>query len=383
MSGTQNKLCNVMMAAIVAAGALMAMVALGCAPSQKQVAGPASSNSAELGEEEGLRLQEQLRKEKEERRRLVEQLQVEQQQRRLLEEQLRKEKQERRRLQEELRKLEEQLRRLEQQLAKRALIDKYIGQAKSDAQRAVNRRLSEIQHFFQDARDRAPHFAADALSLRSKWTYIITWLPGVDDKKHQRFLHELFERHIFAPKDVEQVLKQTTMLIMSDLREIENRMLVDLQADLEKLPRVPGVSVPNVHTKVLDEMLKQRQADIGLDMAADLVLTVASEAMTFVALRLATTSGLLGAGAAASGPTWGVSLIGALLVDWLLSWIYDKAVDPKGQIAEALQRSLTELEKLMLEGHGTQRGLRDCFNSLVNQWAEQYREALREVIMQP
>lgn len=254
-----------------------------------------------------------------------------------------------------------------------------IAQAEADAHNAIERRLGALEQLFQKARERAPQFADRALSLRSKWIYIKTYLPGADKQAHLHFLQKEFTLHIFAPEDLEQAIRQTAMLIVSDIREIENRMLVALQADLKKLPRVPGVSVPKVDAQVLDDVLKQIQHDTGRDVAADVGLFVASEVMASVACQLAATAGVVGAGAAGAVPTLGLSLVAAF-IDVIVTRIYNAVVDPRGQITSELQRSLTQLEQLLIEGEGTQPGLRDAFKKLVSAWAEKYTKTLTQTL---
>jgi hypothetical protein len=265
----------------------------------------------------------------------------------------------------------------------RKIVTQHVDGAKQDAYKAVERRVAELKSFFDRAKQGADEFAGEALGWRSKWHLMKSYLPYADKTAHERLLRQYFEKHIFAPEDLQGAIKQTVMLIEWDLREIANRMLVELQADLEKLPKVAGIRVPRLDPEVLKEALQSLQESVGQDAAADVGLFVVSEALTTVALRLGVSAGVLSAGAAGAGPSWGVTLVVALIVDMAMSALYDKLFDPQGQIAAKVREDLDELEKLLLEGNKDHPGLRPTALMAVNNWAERHQQALFMLLAQP
>jgi hypothetical protein len=218
-----------------------------------------------------------------------------------------------------------------------------------------------VQEFFAQARLGTRAFAKDALSLESKWKLASGYVSGTDE--HARFLEERFAVHVFSPAALEAVVHSAVTAYLQHLEDVDSQLLVRLQADLSGLPSAQ-LSLNTDRQGIeqaIDTAMKQAIAAVEADFrdaaGLELVSWVAGEVLTAAALELATSAGVLTAGAASGTVTFGVGLVVGLIVDAIISWIYDAAFDPVGELSRRLDVTLGQLEELILGGDGTAPGL--------------------------
>lgn len=117
------------------------------------------------------------------------------------------------------------------------------------------------------------------------------------------------------------------------------------------------------------------RADIAMDFM-DFASFIAGEVLTRVAVRFAISAGILGPGAAAAPETFGISLAVSLIVDAVVSWIWDWWADPRGKLAHELDNRLDELNRLLVDGSNDVKGLRSQLRDFARERAVLRRQVV-------
>jgi hypothetical protein len=252
--------------------------------------------------------------------------------------------------------------------------------------RALDAQMASLDGFFRDAKRRTPRFAERALSWSSKWRFVADYIPGTRGDRHQQFLRESFAQHVFEPKRLEAAVREVIAGYLADVRSIENQMLVRLRADLANLPNT-ALTAAQDHRQLqasFDRAIARAVAATGsslrADLAGELVSTIAGEVLAQVAVRLGVSAGILGTGAASSWATFGAGLVVALIVDQLVSWVWNKLADPVGDLALELQKKLDELHGLIVWGSQGSWGLRDRLGQFSRQRGRLREAAVLELV---
>ncbi len=257
--------------------------------------------------------------------------------------------------------------------------------AEQRANAAVDTHLQILEEFFKEVRRRIPRFATEALGFHSKWRCMADHLPFVRGD-HSGFLQSRFREHLFSPEQLQQVIEQVVRSFLAELDSVDSRLLVDVRADLSDLP--PVLPLHQLDDARLEEsfqqILKRIHEDVVTDASRNVGQTVVSlvtgEVLTRVALRMGISASVLGGGAASSLGTLGIGFAVGLIVDQLVSVIWDWWADPRGQLAAELDHRFQDLRRLLVDGDHEQPGLRAQLLRLAHERMTHRRRALLELI---
>ncbi len=257
--------------------------------------------------------------------------------------------------------------------------------AEQRANAAVDTHLQILEEFFKEVRRRIPRFATEALGFHSKWRCVADYLPLVRGD-HSSFLQARFREHLFSPEQLQNVIEQVVRSFLAELDSVDSRLLVDVQADLSDLP--PVLPLQQFDADRLEEsfrrILQRVQDDVVTDASRNVgqtvVSLVAGEVLTSVALRMGISASVLGGGAASSLGTLGIGFAVGLIVDQLVSAIWDWWADPRGQLVAELEHRFQDLQRLLVDGDHDQLGLRARLQRLANDRMTHRRRALLELI---
>lgn len=97
--------------------------------------------------------------------------------------------------------------------------------------------------------------------------------------------------------------------------------------------------------------------DVGQFVVDAVAAKITARVLASTARRVATSAGMIGVGVKASPYTLGASLLIALILDSLVSMIWDWWADPKGKLEEKLTSELESLKHQILLGDETELGL--------------------------
>lgn len=234
-------------------------------------------------------------------------------------------------------------------------IEKRLAQADKEALAAVDRCLSSLRQLFSKARKGTRPFAEDALSLSSKWRLMADYLPGTRGDRHATYMKEAFERHIFSGTELGHQIESAIAEFQRVQQDIENRALVDIGVDLESLKLQTG-RPPSQHTlqqrvlRLLEDAAGNVQGDLANEVLVAVSSDVAQQLVRLIATRLGVSSAILGTGASTSWATFGLSMAASLLIDWVVTEIWDWWADPTGELAAKIDRQVYQLRYELLDG---------------------------------
>lgn len=248
----------------------------------------------------------------------------------------------------------------------RQLADRHLAKADAAVEQSLSQVRKRIEGFFAKAKQGAPGFAADAMSFGSKMRLAADYVPFTRHDRHATYLRDRFAAHLFSSDDLKIAVELAVREHFQNISSAENRMLVDLRADLADLP---GLGLPHLAVATEWEQAYRDAAeavrgkvllDSGGDVATlatavlltDYAAEVALVVLRQVAARLGVSAGILAVGGESSWATFGIGLVAAVIVDYILGKIWDWTVDPRGRLVESLQGELDRLCEAILTGDG-------------------------------
>jgi hypothetical protein len=221
--------------------------------------------------------------------------------------------------------------------------------------------VQAIRELFAEARLGTRQFASEALSLKSKWKILTDYLT--DGQDHKEFLNEQFAIHVFTPEALEAAVQSAVAGHVRRLDDVDSELLVRLEADLESVPNLElsaGIDRHAIQSS-LDAAVRQAieavQAELLPGAGLELVSYVAGEVLTSATFSLGASTGILSVGTASGVVTFGVGLVVGIIVDAVVSWVYDAMYDPVGQLTVRINQTLDELEQTILSGSDDAPGL--------------------------
>lgn len=255
-------------------------------------------------------------------------------------------------------------------LQTRKKIQSHLDRAQDRTRERAARGFPAIDQLFARAHHAVLPFSKECMGWRSKWTMVLDAMPFSEGKQHDAFLKSEFERRIFSAEELEQAIEQTIVDYLVDVRNIESEMLVAMRADIQGLPAFDTITA--LDREELEQRFQQAIAEasgaIGADLNADIhsqvVSLIAGEVLAQVAVRLGVSAGILGTGAASGWATLGVGLIAGLIVDQMVSRIWDWWADPDVELAVQLAGKLSSLQQTICEGDSQVTGLRGEFQQM-------------------
>lgn len=260
-----------------------------------------------------------------------------------------------------------------------------LGWAEAQVEANLQTDLAAVQEFFTGARQRTPGYAETVLGWKSKFKLIGDYVTG--RQAHSAFLQQEFEGTIFSGGELDQLLQQTLSTYLRETDDIEAQMLVRLQADLDQLPAgsLPSLVDVNQLRAVLGDALQQAaqsaRTELGAAVGRELVSYVAGEVLTIAATQLATSAGVLTVGAGSSWATMGVGVVVGIIIDALVSKLYEWRFNPAGKLARVLNNELDQLESLILHGTSQSPGLRDRLSQYTALRNAARRQAIERAIL--
>jgi hypothetical protein len=251
---------------------------------------------------------------------------------------------------------------------------------------ALEHDLAVLDEFFDNVKQRTPRFANVVLGWGSKWRFVADKTPFTKGDRHAEFLRRAFDEQLFTPDDLRQAIEQATNGFADDLAAIENRMLLKIREDVGDLPAAELPELANesswlaAYEAALSRASLRAGDDVTADAATSIVSLAACEVLTQLAVRMGASAGILSVGAGSSVATFGAGLVVGLIVDQLVSWVWEWWADPRGNLAADLDRRFDELRDLIVEGDSETRGLRSSLSAFAQRRADARRAAVLGMI---
>ncbi len=259
------------------------------------------------------------------------------------------------------------------------IADSHLDWADGATRQVAEEELRPLLAFFADARQNTRRFAQETLSFDSKLKLVSDFFTQNED--HPRFLKDRFESIVFVQEDLDRAVRGIVASYLRRLDDVEAQMLVRMKADLATLPEtsLAGDLAPGLSERleaVIRDAVAATQTELQASVGLEIVSYLAGEVVTQATLHLATSSGILGAGALSGATTFGVSLVVGLIVDQIVSEIYNETVDPVGKLSSTLNERLTEMERLILDGTAEKPGLVNALADIAARRSVARRQAI-------
>jgi hypothetical protein len=262
----------------------------------------------------------------------------------------------------------------------------HLDSAKTETESIIEDCVVPVETFFLQSKKNTRPFAKVALGFGSKWRLIADRVPFTEGGRHELYIRDQFETSIFSAQQLEQVVTTAISEYLSEIRSIENQMLVSLRADISGFPDTyPIAKLDDAQLRAkFDDAITSAIAAAGEEVQAEigtqLISLIGGEVLTQVALRMGISAGILGVGAASGWATLGIGVVVGLIVDQIVSWVWDWWADPTGDLAANLDAKIDEVSTLICDGDSTGNGLRQRFLELANQRARVREVAILELL---
>lgn len=243
--------------------------------------------------------------------------------------------------------------------------------------------IERVQGFIDARKKGAKKFAEAALGFWSKWALVKSKIPYSDKAGHTRYLREQFSEYIFDSATLEKVLHQAIAEYLAGVEAIENQLLVNVRADLKDFPpcALPftldkkgmelafAQAISRAQTTVGESLQVDVARELGAFAAGELATALTIRILSSVGTRLGISAGILGAGGASAAKTFGIGLVAAVIIDYVVGCIVDWYYDPEGEIAAKVSKTLDDLSQELIKGKG---GLEEELKNIAGK-----RQALR------
>ena len=265
---------------------------------------------------------------------------------------------------------------------------RHLDWADAEIQLVAARQLQRVHQHIVTAKKGTPQFAEDVLGLRSKWYLVLDYVPFVEGGRHERFVRQRFEDRVLNPGNLQRVIESSVREILAAIIDIENQALVRIEMDLEDLPRLhlPGLAgaegFDSAYRAALQTSTAHVEVDLGRDVTSETASLVIGEVLAWATVRLAMSAGVIGAGGMSGVATFGVGIVVGLIVDQVISRIWDWLADPAGDLSRAIDGKLDDIERTILKGSGDLVGMEATFRTLGLRRATSRRRAILSVLNQ-
>uniref|UniRef100_A0A7C4LJJ9 Uncharacterized protein n=1 Tax=Schlesneria paludicola TaxID=360056 RepID=A0A7C4LJJ9_9PLAN len=262
----------------------------------------------------------------------------------------------------------------------------HLSRAEEKIERAIEEHLQALDNFFADSKKNTPAFVEQALSWRSKGKFLADCVPFTSGTRHSEFLRQQFEEHVFSAKQLEDELQQIVRSYLDHVRSIESEMLVDLRADVSEFPTFYPLAALNYeqlqerYDQALSHAIAASGGALQEDIAGQVVAIIVGELVTVLITKFGTSAAILGTGAASSWTTLGIGLVVGLIVDAIVSKLWDWWADPKGTLAAEIDRQLDEMNRLIVDGAADVKGLRQRLKEFAQERAVHRKTAVLSLL---
>jgi hypothetical protein len=255
------------------------------------------------------------------------------------------------------------------------IADPHLSWADLESERVIEEHLAVVDRFFKDAKKRTRPFADKALGWGSKWRLVADYVPFTGEDRHEAFVRGKFEQHVFSASDLEHVIKQVVSSYIKHIESVEGQMLVRIRADVADLPsgyvmsEIDDSQVHASYQEAISSAVAASGSSLRGDVATEVVSLITGEVLTQGAVRMGVSAGVLGAGAASSWTTLGIGFAVGVIVDQIITGVWDWYADPRGELAFELNAKLIELNHIIVDGSHDVTGLRDRLHDFARERA--------------
>lgn len=264
-----------------------------------------------------------------------------------------------------------------------------------ESQRSIGTKLDSIvkqpvQEYFHRAFARADAFAGEVVSLSGKWQYAKSKLQ-LGDKEYAKWMETELTRTLLDPNEMQDVIKKSAQQYLEEITAEENRLLVKLSQDVFAMPEFASLhliseeQMKRSFDAALADVSKELPKAIGRDVGTFVASDIAATVLVGVVARLTVSGTIIGGGAAFSPESLGITLVAAVVIDYVVTKAWNMFSDPEKDIAKKVREQLYELRNQVLWGDGNKDddGLLHELDQLSKARAKLRSSAIKHMIFNP
>lgn len=277
-----------------------------------------------------------------------------------------------------------------------------IKETETQMKGASERCLHNLAPFFAKAKAKVPEFADWALGAWSKIYYLVDTITFGKTKWNADLLKEKFESLVISEGSINVEIMRFRKEYMDEMEEALNKMWLKIETTLKSYPElleIQKADIKDVKTRINAMIFSgQKSAQIATAIAGPLFLLsyaleealkkvfialaaqIATKAGASTATRGAASAAVLGTGAAGSWATFGLSLAGAVAIDYMLGCLLDYTLDPKGNLTKEIRKNIDAIHTTIVDGNSNQSGLKQLMNMTIVENLNEVAKALQGMI---
>jgi len=263
-------------------------------------------------------------------------------------------------------------------------VQPHLSKADTEIAEAAEKNLGKLYSFFQLTKTKTPAFAERCLSFKSKWVL----LTG----DHKAFLKEEFDNLVFSATDLDTQIRQAIGDYIRDVQQIEGKLLVDVQTDMNDLPNLKysDCSSKEAFTKRINELVADSSQKTKVAVSLDVTQVAASEITAFimaklaviVAERLGLSTAILGGGSLGASESFGLTIVAGIVIDQIVGCIITWAYSPEQKISDTINYEIDMLCLSTIGSKQTNDGLRGLFSKIAAAQIHQRDEAIKTFVFE-
>jgi hypothetical protein len=217
---------------------------------------------------------------------------------------------------------------------------------------------------------RAGAFASESMSLSTKWEFAKSKFAETFTNdpfapyQFEFYVRDLFEKQVISSKEIQREVESCFIDYVERYNALDNEMILKIQADLYEVeyahPDYAELATPHTFQQAFHQAFEQVTSSVAQDTGVDVIrMAVVQEIGSALAVRLATSVAtrlgisevLLGSGAVSGATTLGISVVGAIALDWLVGELLKEFADydPERDIRDKVEASIEQV-KMQLMG---------------------------------
>ena len=251
---------------------------------------------------------------------------------------------------------------------------------------ATRNHFAAIDALFAKSRSKTNDFAKAALGWGSKWRIVADATPFTRGDRHPQYLKEQFELQVLNGEELTKCIAQAVTEFLAEIKSAESKMLVDLRIDIEDLSATYPLGLMDAEQMQsrFDAAIESASLVSGVDLqsniSSQLVSIIVGEVLTQVAVRLGVSAGILGTGAASGWATLGIGVVVGLVIDQIVSIVWNHFSDPTKSLEGELNFQLKVMQRIICYGDENTKGLVQHFDEIARSRAELRRDAVLKML---
>ena len=267
---------------------------------------------------------------------------------------------------------------------------------------ASERCLLNLAPFFAKAKGKVPEFADWALGAWSKIYYLVDTITFGKTKWNADLLKEKFESLVISEGSINVEIARFRKEYMDEMEEALYKMWVKIESSLKSYPEVLEIQkadIKDVKARINAMIFSgQKSAQLATALMGPLFLLsialeealkkvflalaaqIATKAGASTATRGAASAAVLSTGAAGSVATLGLSLAGAIAIDYMLGCLLDYTLDPKGNLTKEISKNIDAIHTTIVDGNSNQLGLKQLMNTTIVENLNEVAKSLQGMI---